>query len=295
MRILFAIAHYFNAQGDRRYGSVSPNPQARIQALSACIASILQTFGVEQRVLSIAQRAALPANQSARHDVRIIVCTTRGHHLVERLLVPQHLIEHRPTDVEPLLLGFECQAVLRDQLGFFEYFCYLEDDLLLRDPQHFLKLLWFTRQAGTDCLLQPNRYEAASNGPCHKLYVDGDLLPRVVAPFRDLSQLPEFNGTVMGTPIRFIPARNPHSGCYFLSAEQMAHWSRQPHFLDRDTSFVGPLESAATLGILKTFKIYKPAPENASFLEVQHYGTRFMSLLGQAIPLRDPGQLSADP
>jgi hypothetical protein len=38
-------------------------------------------------------------------------------------------------------------------------------------------------------------------------------------------------------------------------------------FFDRDTSFIGPLESAATLGIMRAFRIYKPAPEHAAFLE----------------------------
>ncbi len=29
----------------------------------------------------------------------------------------------------------------------------------------------------------------------------------------------------------------------------MKEWASKPYFLDRDTSFIGPLESAATLGI----------------------------------------------
>jgi hypothetical protein len=87
--------------------------------------------------------------------------------------------------------------------------------------------------------------------------------------------------------VRFRPARNPHSGCYFLTGEQMAHWARQPHFLDRDISFIGPLESAATLGILQTFSIYKSAVEHAGFLEIQHYDTRFIGLIGNTIPLAE--------
>ena len=47
----------------------------------------------------------------------------------------------------------------------------------------------------------------------------------------------------------------------------------------RDTSFLGPLESAATLGILRTFSIYKPAPENAAFLEIAHAGNAFLGLI----------------
>jgi hypothetical protein len=60
----------------------------------------------------------------------------------------------------------------------------------------------------------------------------------------------------------------------------MAHWANQTYFLDRDISFVGSLESAATLGIMKTFRIYKTSPEQASFLEIQHFGTGFLGLIG---------------
>ncbi len=42
---------------------------------------------------------------------------------------------------------------------------------------------------------------------------------------------------------------------------------------------IGPLESAATLGIMRSLKIYKPAPENANFLEVEHHGCRFIRLI----------------
>ena len=59
----------------------------------------------------------------------------------------------------------------------------------------------------------------------------------------------------------------------------METWSRQPHFLDRDTSFIGPLESAATLGIMRTFRVYKPAVESAGFLEIEHFGTSFLGEL----------------
>jgi hypothetical protein len=64
----------------------------------------------------------------------------------------------------------------------------------------------------------------------------------------------------------------------------MAHWAAQPYFLDRDTSFIGPLESAATLGIMRAFKVYKPAPPNAGFLEIQHFGTAYLSLLRRKPP-----------
>jgi hypothetical protein len=49
-------------------------------------------------------------------------------------------------------------------------------------------------------------------------------------------------------------------------------------FLDRSERFAGPLESAATYGIMRTFEIYKPARENASFLEVRHLDNRYLGV-----------------
>ena len=85
--------------------------------------------------------------------------------------------------------------------------------------------------------------------------------------------------------IAFHRTFNPHSGCYFLNAEQMEKWASTPYFLDRDTSFIGPLESAATLGTMKTFRIYKPAADDSNFLEIQHFGTTFLSLIGNQISI----------
>jgi hypothetical protein len=48
---------------------------------------------------------------------------------------------------------------------------------------------------------------------------------------------------------------------------------------------VSPLESAATLGLAKTFRLYKPVMAQASWLELQHWGTSFHCLLGDRVAL----------
>ena len=65
----------------------------------------------------------------------------------------------------------------------------------------------------------------------------------------------------------------------------MYHWTQQPHWQDGDCSWVSPLESAATLGIAKTFRLFKPVMAQASWLEIQHWGTSFHCLLGDKIAL----------
>jgi hypothetical protein len=47
--------------------------------------------------------------------------------------------------------------------------------------------------------------------------------------------------------------------------------------------FIGPLESAACLGIMRTFRVYKPTGEHTRFLKIMHAGTAFAGLLGKTI------------
>lgn len=284
MRILVTIAHFFKPNSGQ-HASQHKDPRPRLQALTLNIAGLHQLFGKAQNVISIAQLLTFPANQTQAHDLDIVVCTTQYNHLLDELSLPYHFYKHHPTQAEPMLLGFECQAILRDCLGQYDYYCFLEDDLILHDPWFFAKLNWFTQQAGDASLLQPNRYEVSSNALISKAYIDGDLAPRVTAPFQQIQEQFKIEGQIMGVPIAFRRALNPHSGCYFLNANQMAHWVSQPYFLDRDTSFVGPLESAATLGIMKTFRVYKPVPEQANFFEIQHFGMKFLGLIGNNVDL----------
>lgn len=283
MKILFAIAHYFNPDGGGKHGSLSKDSRSRIIALSTCITHLWALFGKSQRLIDIAHAVAVPVNKPQAHDLDIVICTTRNHHLLGQLPIPKGVYHHHATQAEPMLLGFECHALLRDCLGRYDYYCYLEDDLILRDPWLFIKLNWFTQQAGNLNLLQPNRYELSPAGGIGKAYIDGELAARVTERFQNVAEKPELKGHIMEHPVMFRRTLNPHAGCFFLNAKQMGYWAQQPYFLDRDTRFIGPLESAATLGIMRTFRIYKPAPDNASFLEIQHFGTAFLSLIGRDI------------
>jgi hypothetical protein len=128
--------------------------------------------------------------------------------------------------------------------------------------------------------------------PAIKTYVDGDLRAGFIDPL--LNRLPDQETLVdeaLGRTRTFRRARNPHSGFFAVTQAQLGYWMRQPHWLDRDVSFVSPLESAATLGIAKTFSIYKPFGAALSFLELEHMTRSFSGL---ALPVR-PDALSAAP
>jgi hypothetical protein len=291
MRILLTIAHFFKPSGGS-HGSQHKDPQPRVQALSMSLAALQQLFGKSQNIIDIAQRLTFPANQLQNHDLDIVICTTQGHHLLDQLTVPYHFYRHHPTQAEPLLLGFECQAVLRDCLGQYDYYCFLEDDLILHDPWFFVKLGWFTQQTDDLNLLQPHRYEVSTHDLICKAYIDGNLATRATASFQNVQEQSIIQKQIMGVPITFRRALNPHSGCYFLNSTQMTHWASQSHFLDRDSSFIGSLESAATLGIMKTFRIYKTIANQANFLEIQHSGTGFLKLIGKRVNLVVPSDVS---
>ncbi len=284
MRILAAIPHFFDLSREVRrapeHGALAGDPGPRIEALSACVSALHQLFGGPQVVIDIARREAKDANaRFAAAKLDVVVCTTRGQHLLSRVTLDKSALRHHPTDAEPLLLGFECHAALYERLGEYDYYCYLEDDLIIRDPWFFAKLGWFHGQVGPGAVLMPNRYEVARGGVAWKAYLDGDLAAEVSAPFQNIADAPLLRGSCLGLELIFRRPTNPHSGCFFLTTEQLRAWGTRPDFLNRDTRFIGPLESAATLGLMRAFRIYKPAPEVASFLEIEHAGTAFIANL----------------
>ena len=83
--------------------------------------------------------------------------------------------------------------------------------------------------------------------------------------------------SVLSSLPTFIPA------VFSTTAIRRAAYAGSGHAAVIDTSFHGPLESAATLGMLKTFQLMKPAPENGRFLTVEHGGRNFMGLV-QSLP-----------
>lgn len=288
MRILLTIPHFFDLQSNggatSRHGSQSADASSRRRALAAALLAPHQLWGRAQCMMQLAERRSRPANDDFRGNVDVVVCTTEGRHLINDLPVSAAFFEHFETRAAPELLGFECHAVLRDRFGDYDWYGYLEDDLILHDPWFLAKLEWFAAQAPSEALLQPNRFERGYGPLAQKAYVDGDLAEQTTKRWQNIREHSQLRATVMGRQLLFHRPLNPHSGCFILSAAQMGHWLRQPHFLNRDTSFIGPLESAATLGIMQTFRIYKPARSNASFLEIEHYGTGFISQLRRPGP-----------
>lgn len=285
MRILAAIPHFHRPVPGSRYGSSRDMAAVRGEALAACILSMRQAFGRAQGIIDIASNTALPANGALAADLDIVVCTSGDDHALGHAHMPPGSFLHLPTGSPPRFLGFACHQTLLDGLGRYDWYCYLEDDIIVSDPFLFAKLAWFQELAGKDALLMPNRFEFARSGPLRKVYVDGDLRPSATEHYRRSGAQAEASGELMGVSLRFLPALNPHSGCFFLTSEQMHRLTGLPGYPAPDASFIGPLESAATLAVMRALHVYKPAPENAGFLEVEHRAQAFANLVGGAVKL----------
>ncbi len=281
MRILLAIVHYWDPDGGGKHQSLRPNPDPRINALKEQLLS-LQRLGPAQAYLHMADRKVYPANEVLRHEIDIRIITDGTHHVLNSLPENfQKLIkEIKSSPKEPKALGFEAHKYLASQLDEdYDIYGYLEDDLIIHDPTFFHKIFWFSDFMGESNIILPQRYEL-NNYPhiVDRFYIDGPI------DEKELRLLVPKSSPVFTIPghcyrLAFESPLNPHSGCFFLTKQQLSSWIEKSHWLDYDYSFISPLESAATLGIAKTFNLFKPCLSTASWLEIQHYGTNFHSLI----------------
>src|SRR5438067_13443735 len=77
MRILFAIPHYYTAEGGGRHGSEGGDAERRARATRLCLAALQQTFS-ESRGLSDGRGGVSlhAANPNLRATITIALCTT---------------------------------------------------------------------------------------------------------------------------------------------------------------------------------------------------------------------------
>ena len=275
MRLLVTIPHYYRAlprQGF--YGSELDAPAVRAAMVTRCLASLHQAFGPRQLLSGVVPAAA---NEAISAELDVYVVTTAEEHLVPHL--PPALFKHVAVGVAPRELGFACHKLLQYHAASYDWFAYLEDDIEVTDPLLFDKLGWFNAQFGGRALLQPNRFEVADDLSVMKLYVDGGMMrPGEAARFQDTTVRPRLEAEALGRRLVFQRVPNVHSGCFFLGEAQMRRLAAEPAFGVPADDFIGPLESAATLMPMRCFEVYKPARENAAFLEVHHLGRRFLVL-----------------
>lgn len=280
MRIQVAVAHYFKA-GNGRHGSLGRDPAPRVAALRQLVLQLHRLFGPQAGVLNHMQRRVDPVADGAG-ELTIRICVCENAHVLEELRDLAggfEVVICQPQ--QPLLLGFECHRALQQRHADFDYSVYLEDDILITDADFFLKLQLFNRSFGDDYLLMPNRLETSENlAHLRRFYIDGDYNPRATEQWRRSGGI-RLSLSHLGEAVQFEQPFNLHSGCFFLNRNQAERYFASEHWRQIDTSFHGPLESAATLGMMKTFQLMKPSLGNARFLTVEHAGRNFMGLVPQ--------------
>ncbi|MBV9979889.1 hypothetical protein [Bradyrhizobium sp.] len=287
MRTLIVMPHFFKASvqvATNRSTQIGAHDE-RLRALIAAISSLHQALGGSTYGLDHGERTAWHMSPAAPHALDIVIVTTGQSHLVDELAPLQRMLRHHSTDADPLMLGFECHKLMRDSYGRYDYYGYVEDDIVITDPLFLRKRRLFDEKFGPYALLQPNRYEASPIPPVTKLYVDYRLAAHVTAPYQDIADQPRLELSFLDDVIAYERTSYPSSGCFFLSDNQLGIWIESPHFLDSDISYLSPLDSAVTLSVMKTFRIYKPVLDQAWFLEVLHASPRWIGSVTQIAKL----------
>jgi hypothetical protein len=181
-------------------------------------------------------------------------------------------IQQEP-DWDPMFIGFRIQDEFFQHVDAFDWFLFIEDDIILHDSYLLEKLNTFNRYCGDEqAVLLPNRYEMWQGS---KYYIDLTIEDGLTW---DRLSVVEING------VKYAECSNPHSGFYCLSQAQMKQWMRSGRSWKNQNIMVGPLESAATFSLLECFSLYKPHPSNLYFLEVRHYDTKYSRMYPESSP-----------
>jgi hypothetical protein len=291
MRILLAIAHFFRAEEGSNHSSTDAHRRdQRAAAIRSVIDAWRGHYGPTYAI-NVWQKRFEPMIGVA-DQLDIIVMVNGDNHLLDADYCRSRGVRLYDAKLDnPRMLGFTAHKLFADARNVYDVFAFSEDDLRPTGCDMIPRILAFHDDYGWRRVLFPNRFEFNARGPALKTYIDGMLRPGLLAPFE--AALPDerfLKGRQGAKPLTFQRATNPHCGFFAITAEQLTHWMAQPHFGDQDCSFISPLESAATLGILKTFPIYKPFGRDMGWLEIEHLDTRFsgMNLPGRPKPTPRP-------
>lgn len=208
-----------------------------------------------------------------RSRLELVLNTLPGRHVADALPERQQARLHvlaRDNMDDPLFLGFEAQEAFAERIDEFDWFLFLEDDLVLGDNLLLEKLAFFNDAAPADSVLLPHRFEVWQG---RKIWID---LRSKGRPGENMTAGRLTEISVGGW--KFAEPVNPHSGFYALTQSQVRRWLATGRHWYKLCSFFGPLESAATGSLEECFRLYKPHPDNIDFLEIRHLGTKYSEL-----------------
>jgi hypothetical protein len=254
-------------------------------ALARCLQALLaQQRGHNDLMLHIGGRClqATPALRRGEQvlpalSLEIHVFSDGSHQLDEVLqLFGGQLRIHQVELEDPRQLPLACRDHLIAADPRVDLTLYCEDDLVISDPLFFDKQLWFLSRSNHQAVLMPHRYELVPGGEGRRLLVDGPLRPEFIGRFCQPKDAVASGRFLDGQTVNFDRAANPHSGLFCISSDQIT--LLRQHALPRD-GFVTPLETAATLTVLRHFAVLKPSPEHRAFVWVEHGHPSFLGFL----------------
>jgi hypothetical protein len=290
MRLLVTIAHYFKQTANAHSRPVSGSstlPFAKIAALNAQIIALHRYFGPFRLSLNPDDpRRRWGAGDNA---LDIVIMTVRDTNLLPWIGVDPTTYAIEYFDGAPQMVPFEAQRIMRERTGGYDFYAYLEDDLIVDDPEFFAKIGWFASEFGPRAMLMPVRFEMAHTGMPAKVAVGLRLSHETNAPFCRPDIPNTLVGSWHGKEQTFCRPNNPHSGCFVITDSQLRLWTAHPSFYDRDSSWIDTLASAATYAPGKVFGLYQAVSPDPWFLEIEHYGTRLASRIAAS------GQLLGEP
>lgn len=273
MRLLITIPHFFAANSETaRHGSHRGSQRPlRAQALEHSLLRLHSLFR-RDKVFAVnhAQRGfeAAPATD---HTLDIAIVTVAEHHLLADINTPPSLYRHHVVEGDPLYLGFACHSLVKESLGRYDYYGYFEDDLIIYDPMFFDKLNFFNAtKKDPVCLFQPHRYELALGESADKKQLAHKVYNDYCGAHQRHSD-PSLRFVALGRPITIERSTQPHAGCWFLNETQARLFVESDYFGWRgQLLWNSPLDTAATWGIARVFKVYKTALDSLDFFEVEH-------------------------
>jgi hypothetical protein len=278
MRVLLVVPHFFKAIEKSSHSSNNIGyKDYRKKSLDRLLLSWRAHFSEVATIDFPTKTFNIKPPSISKLDITLL--TNDVNHLLEKSTLDFYQCKQINVEcTNPKMLPFASYQIFERELENYDWFVYSEDDLLISDALFFNKQQIFQYEFGYKRLLQPNRYELNREGPRFKTYIDGDQSD--VFYKTSIKNLPDHDQLIQNLnsyEIQYRRAKNPHSGFFCLSRERLKYWMSKDYFINLDCSFVSPLESAATLGILRTFSIYKPE-SNRGFLEIEHMDNKFSSL-----------------
>jgi hypothetical protein len=274
MKVLLTIPHVFAPQEGSLYSSQTEAKRAVKQlALRRATLENLDRHGKRHWIhasLGLAKPVVTREQVSSMGvDLTIQLYTPPKASLAQDLVGqhPQLEILAPPVSNYTEVPAFASRRAL-EQAAEYDLVGYMEDDLLIEDPEFFAKILMLVDLAGTQYAFLPHR--------CEQIPGRGDVIlsgdPDGGRPdlFWDTRESIEAAWPL--GPKQFYRATNPHSGCYFLSSSQaqqvLQHWQRRNWRSEFQLS--GPLEQAGSGMLLPVLKVMKPTPNHYRFLMVRH-------------------------